>query len=59
MGEIADMIIDGILCEQCGQYIDEECGGYPRTCEDCKAEERREALRRKGVQSTSKRLHKQ
>jgi hypothetical protein len=22
MGDIADMMLDGILCEQCGSYID-------------------------------------
>lgn len=30
MGEIADMILDGTLDEQTGEYIGEPCG-YPRT----------------------------
>ncbi len=38
MGEIADMILDGTLCEVCGQYIGEPCD-YPRTCADCKEDE--------------------
>jgi hypothetical protein len=31
MGEIADMMIEGILCEQCGVFIGDEVG-YPRNC---------------------------
>lgn len=38
MGDIADMMLDGTLCEQCGCYIGESVG-YPRLCEDCQAEE--------------------
>ena len=34
MGEIADMILDGILDFQTGEYIGEPCG-YPRTLEPC------------------------
>jgi hypothetical protein len=32
MGEIADMMIDGILCQYCGSFIDDDHGGYPRSC---------------------------
>jgi len=35
MGEISDMIIDGILCQECGGYIGEAVG-YPRSCNSCK-----------------------
>lgn len=40
MGEIADMHLDGTLCEQCGVPFDdilksEPAPGYPRLCEDC------------------------
>lgn len=36
MGDIAEMILDGILCEVCGTYIEDlEESGYPRKCEDC------------------------
>lgn len=34
MGEIAEMMLDGMLCERCGEYIGEPCG-YPRKCSDC------------------------
>jgi hypothetical protein len=37
MGEIADMMLDGTLCEQCGEYIDEG-DGFPRLCAACKAD---------------------
>lgn len=33
MGEIAEMMLDGTLCEMCGCYIDDDdAGGYPRYC---------------------------
>lgn len=35
MGEIAEMVIMGILCEQCGVLIDGKTTGYPRGCDDC------------------------
>ncbi len=38
MGEIADMMINGFLCRQCGAHIDFEEPGFSRLCEDCKEE---------------------
>jgi hypothetical protein len=35
MGEIAELVILGFLCESCGVVIDEEVTGFPRHCEDC------------------------
>ncbi|WP_169736931.1 hypothetical protein [Sporolactobacillus terrae] len=40
MGEIAEMMLNGFYCEQCGCLIDGEETGYPRLCEDCAEEER-------------------
>ncbi len=34
MGDIADMTLDGVLCEGCGVYMGDECG-YPRRCRSC------------------------
>lgn len=34
MGEIADMIIEGELCQECGVYMGGE-SGYPRSCPGC------------------------
>lgn len=34
MGDISDMIIDGILCEGCGSYLGDAVG-YPRTGPCC------------------------
>lgn len=41
MGEIAEMMLEGILCQICGVYLDEdESGeGYPMTCESCQRQE--------------------
>jgi hypothetical protein len=33
MGEMADDILDGLCCEICGVYFeDEDTPGYPRRC---------------------------
>jgi len=37
MGDIADMMIEGILCECCGEYIGNSVG-YPRKCSYCMGE---------------------
>lgn len=38
MGDIAKMMLEGLLCERCGELIDGEEPGYPRKCEDCENE---------------------
>ena len=40
MGEIADAMIDGELCQECGVYIG-PATGYPRSCSDCKPRKRK------------------
>ena len=44
MGDIADMMLDGTLCEGCGVYVDDETTGYPRRCAACRV-----ALREHGA----------
>lgn len=36
MGEIAEAILDGELCEGCGEWMGGACG-YPRRCDACEA----------------------
>ena len=38
MGEIADMILEGQMCQECGEFLGEG-DGYPTYCDDCKPEE--------------------
>lgn len=38
MGEIAEMMLDGTLCEGCGVYMPGEAQGIPRRCRDCRRE---------------------
>jgi hypothetical protein len=38
LADIAEMIMEGLLCEVCGGIVDEESTGYPRSCEDCENE---------------------
>lgn len=39
MGEIADMMLDGTLCNTCGMYLDQEPEGFPVDCEICAEDE--------------------
>ncbi|MFP3390646.1 hypothetical protein [Brevibacillus sp. SIMBA_040] len=40
MGEVAEMILSGLLCQVCGTYMDDlQEPGHPRTCDDCKEEQ--------------------
>ena len=36
MGEIADLMLEGSMCEWCGECIDGE--GYPQVCAGCQQE---------------------
>lgn len=38
MGDVADMMLTGILCECCGVFLNEVEVGYPVKCSDCKKE---------------------
>lgn len=38
MGEIADMMLEGEMCQYCGVYIDSD-NGYPTPCAGCASEE--------------------
>lgn len=40
MGEIAEMMLDGTLCEGCGAYLDGSADGFPRRCRACKSDSR-------------------
>ena len=39
MGDIAEMIMMGFLCQRCGAFIDRDGFGIPRHCDCCKVEE--------------------
>ena len=38
MGEIAEMMLDGMLCQCCGDFLGTD-NGYPTYCADCAPEE--------------------
>lgn len=44
MGEIADMMLDGMLCEGCGVYMHGEPPGHTRKCADCIRSYREESV---------------
>lgn len=37
MGEVSDMMLDGTLCQTCGEYLGDG-DGYPVTCPGCKVD---------------------
>ncbi len=40
MGDISEMMLEGTLCQSCGEFIDDGCDdGYPRDCAGCKGEQ--------------------
>jgi hypothetical protein len=50
MGEIADMMLEGTLCERCGAFVEDNYDdmdeegviqppGFPRRCDACKSRE--------------------
>ncbi len=39
MGEIAESMLDGTLCQGCGEFLGEAGPGYPRYCASCKESE--------------------
>jgi hypothetical protein len=41
MGDIAEMMLDGTLCEWCGERVGEAVG-YPRKCLACREEAKKE-----------------
>lgn len=52
MGEIADMMLNGLMCEGCGEFMeDHEEPGYPRRCAGC-APNRRSSPRRRSLPNT-------
>lgn len=54
MGDIADMILEGLLCEGCGAYIDDDSDGVPRRCGDCQRFDAQEARSRPAKASAPK-----
>lgn len=48
MGEIAEMILEGVFCQKCGVAIGDGVG-FPRDCADC----RREKNRQRGIAGPS------
>lgn len=35
MGQAAEDMLDGLMCQYCGVLIDGEETGYPRSCDSC------------------------
>lgn len=42
MGDIADMVLDGFMCEVYGEIIDGEEPGFPRRCPSCQQDDEEE-----------------
>ena len=59
MGEIAEMIMMGYLCQKCGTFIDMDGAlGFPRSCDCCDVDEIRK-LKNKNKKKKTKREQQQ
>lgn len=45
MGEIAEMMMEGMLCQCCGVYLESSKGDYPQMCYSCEQEARQNELK--------------
>ena len=50
MGEIAEMMLDGTLCEECGVYIAGEGYGVPRPMQRLSSQQERAKSHERGTQ---------
>ncbi len=41
MSEITEMILNGMLCQCCGAYLNSSQGNFPQYCSECKIEEQK------------------
>lgn len=46
MGEITEMVLEGILCDSCGGMVDGNASGHPRQCAYCEEEKIKDLLKR-------------
>ena len=44
MGDIAEAMVDGVLCQTCGVLLDGEVPGHPRWCGGCAPDDADELL---------------
>lgn len=47
---VAEDILDGMFCEECGEFIGEPVG-YPRKCEECEPHKKRRSKKHKEVRN--------
>lgn len=58
MGEVAEMMLDGTLCEGCGVFLNAEAPGYPCYCGACRpAAKQGAAAVRKEQRAIAHQLH--
>lgn len=54
MGDIADAMLSGVLCQICGEYLGGEGDGFPVTCGGCKDE--LEAMHDEEIRATAQEI---
>lgn len=59
MGDIADMMLDGTLCEGCGVFLDEDNEGHiPRKCRVCAEDEHIANIHQGALRLAAEQTHK-
>jgi hypothetical protein len=46
MGDIADAILEGDLCQNCGEWIDEHSDGIPSFCKCCQPKVKAQSVKK-------------
>jgi hypothetical protein len=41
MSEISEMIMEGLLCQECGVALEDSLGDFPQYCEGCKPQKKK------------------
>ena len=58
MSYYEDYVADGLCCQVCGAYIDDDEPGYPRTCDECLEEAKQRVKQQKQIKEGKKKLKK-
>ena len=51
---MAEDVLDGMFCEECGEFLGEPVG-YPRKCEECEPHKKRRSKKHKEAHSEQSR----
>lgn len=54
MGGTVDLILEGILCQNCGEYLEDSLGEFPQSCSNCKNREKKKENKKRSKNGIQK-----